>query len=280
MKANSKYKNMSPEFWALVKFVSQAKGYTARKTKAIKTYTEEEIVQLLEEHKMFINRQLIKDVADYSRLRAEVLNTTVRENLMNAKDAQQAFEHLHTVHKENKYLCKLPMNKQKKEKRNIAFFTAIINILAEQTIRTETKQDEKGFNDNPKSLTYVLDDKNMLVGASSRVVDGMYPNTNTNPDIVWEIKEYYYTTTFGSRVADGVFETQLDGYELTDISTRTGKQIQHVWFIDGRYTWWDCGRSYLCRIFDILHSGFVDEVIFGKEVLTRWPEILRDVINR
>ena len=30
---------------------------------------------------------------------------------------------------------------------------------------------------------------------------------------LWEIKEYYYTTTFGSRVADGVYETLLDGLE-------------------------------------------------------------------
>ena len=29
------------------------------------------------------------------------------------------------------------------------------------------------------------------------------------------------------------------------------------------YTWWQCGRSYLCRIIDMLHMGYVDEVLFG-----------------
>ena len=38
-----------------------------------------------------------------------------------------------------------------------------------------------------------------------------------NPIAVWELKEYYYTTTFGSRVADGIYETLLDGMELEDM---------------------------------------------------------------
>lgn len=74
---------------------------------------------------------------------------------------------------------------------------------------------------------YVYDDENHIVGASSRRFDGAYPNI-LNPRIVWEIKEYYYATTFGSRVADGVYETQLDGYEFKDISQRSGKPITHV----------------------------------------------------
>ena len=34
--------------------------------------------------------------------------------------------------------------------------------------------------------------------------------------------------------------------------------------------------GYLCRIIDMLHMGFVDEVIFGREVLTRLPEVARE----
>ncbi len=33
------------------------------------------------------------------------------------------------------------------------------------------------------------------------------------------------------------------------------------------------GRSYLCSLIDMLHMGYVDEVIVGREVLTRIPEI-------
>ena len=96
---------------------------------------------------------------------------------------------------------------------------------------------------------------------------------------MWEIKEYYYATTFGSRVADGVYETQLDGYEFRDISQRSGKPITHVFFLDAYKTWWEDGKSYLCRIIDILNSGLVDEVIVGREVFNRWPELLASIIE-
>ena len=42
---------------------------------------------------------------------------------------------------------------------------------------------------------------------------------------------------------------------------------------------WIDGKSYLCRIIDILNSGLVDEVIVGKEVFTRWPELLSSIIE-
>lgn len=28
------------------------------------------------------------------------------------------------------------------------------------------------------------------------------------------------------------------------------------------YTWWECGRSYLCRIIDMLHMGYVESFIW------------------
>ena len=45
-------------------------------------------------------------------------------------------------------------------------------------------------------------------------VDGAFPSA-VNPVAVWEIKEDYHTTTFGSRVADGAYETQIDLRNLT-----------------------------------------------------------------
>jgi hypothetical protein len=92
---------------------------------------------------------------------------------------------------------------------------------------------------------------------------------------VWEVKEYYGTTTFGSRVADGVYETMLDGYELAELRDKENVHIRHYLIVDDRYTWWDCGKSYLCRIVDALHVGLLDEVIIGREVLDRWPAIVR-----
>ena len=109
----------------------------------------------------------------------------------------------------------------------------------------------------------------------ARRVDGAFPSV-INPVGIWEIKEYYYTTTFGSRVADGVYETLLDGMELEELEKVAGRKVYHLLILDDHYTWWQCGRSYLCRIIDILHMGFVDEVIFGREVLTRLPEVVRE----
>ena len=36
-----------------------------------------------------------------------------------------------------------------------------------------------------------------------------------------------------------------------------------------------CGRSYLCRILDMLHMGYVDEVLFGSEVVDRLPTLVK-----
>ena len=163
--------------------------------------------------------------------------------------------------------------------KKVNYFTAIINILTEQTIRNSSIYDGSlGFDDDPRGLIYVVDENNNLIGASSRRYDGVYPAI-MNPRMVWEIKEYYYATTFGSRVADGVYETQLDGYEFRDLKKRSGKEILHVFFIDAYKTWWEDGKSYLCRIIDILNSGLVDEVIVGREVFDRWPELLKSIIE-
>jgi hypothetical protein len=112
----------------------------------------------------------------------------------------------------------------------------------------------------------------------SRRVDGAFPSV-VNPIAIWEIKEYYYTTTFGSRVADGVYETLLDGMELEELERVAKQKVQHLLIIDDHFTWWKCGRSYLCRIFDMLHIGYVDEVIFGREVVTRLPELVRSWVQ-
>jgi hypothetical protein len=64
---------------------------------------------------------------------------------------------------------------------------------------------------------------------------------------------------------------------LRDLATLEDRpvHIQHLLMVDAHYTWWVKGRSYLCRIIDMLHMGYVDEVLFGKEVLTRMPKIAR-----
>ena len=40
-------------------------------------------------------------------------------------------------------------------------------------------------------------------------------------------------------------------------------------------TWWKQGKSYLCRMVDMIHMGYVDEILFGREVIERLPTLVR-----
>jgi len=71
----------------------------------------------------------------------------------------------------------------------------------------------------------------------------------------------------------------LDGEELAELQEHERIEVKHYLMVDDYFTWWTMGRSYLCRIVDMLHMGLVDEVLFGKEVLTRWPEIVKDWLD-
>ena len=279
MQAFPEFKQMDSSFWALVKYISETLGYTDRKTRSIRSYTEDTISELLIEHKINASEHTISRLKAYFDKRADILNNTVKDQLMDADSARTEFEQLQRLHTYNNFLCKLPMNKQKGKMARVNYYTAMINIIAEDVIRKSSKYNGTlGFNDDPRGLAYVLDDNGSLIGASSRRFDGAYPDI-VNPKAVWEVKEYYYTTTFGSRVADGVYETQLDGYEFRDIDKNFNKKVFHIFFTDAYKTWWIDGKSYLCRIIDFLNAGLVDEVIIGREVLTRWPELFKEIVE-
>lgn len=279
MQAFSEFRQMDPSFWALVKYISETLGYTDKRTRSIRSYSDEAISTLLLQNSIKATDQTVSRLRTYFDMRANLLNNHVQYQLMDAESARVEFEKLQKVHIDNDYICKLPMNKQKGDMRHVNYYTAIINILAEQVIRNSSKYDGSlGFNDDPRGLAFVLNENDVLVGASSRRFDGAYPDI-VNPKAVWEIKEYYYTTTFGSRVADGVYETQLDGYEFRDIDQNYDKKVYHIFFTDAYKTWWIDGKSYLCRIIDFLNAGLVDEVIIGREVLTRWPELFKSIVE-
>jgi hypothetical protein len=52
--------------------------------------------------------------------------------------------------------------------------------------------------------------------------------------------------------------------------------IKHYLMVDAYETWWLMGRSYLCRMVDMLHMRYVDEILFGKEVIDRIPVITKE----
>lgn len=279
MHAFKEFRDMAPDFWAFVRYISEALGYSERGTNLVRSYDYAEILEICNVNQITVTEELIQDVILYSQMRADILNNYAAQLFMDAEQASKAFRQWEQIHRVGSYLCKIPLNKQKGDMRQVAFFTAIINILTEKTIREITGIcDRLCFDDDPRGLTYILNDDYQVIGASSRRFDGAYPGIE-NPILVWEIKEYYYATTFGSRVADGVYETQLDGFEFKELYERTGRKVYHVLFIDSYRTWWIQGKSYLCRLIDAINSGVVDEVIVGAEVLTRWPELLREIIK-
>ncbi len=274
MSPDPRFLSQSKEFWANVRTISQEVGYTQRGLKAIKIPSLAEIKSALEA--LTLSSAHIASSTDeltpmghallsYFEFRAGVLNNTVRLQLMDKKEAEREFTRLRKALNPS---CPLPLNKQKGDKRNHSFLTGIVNMLVEAGIGAAP------CNFDPRSLTTITHEL-MPLRTLARRVDGAFPSV-VDPVAIWEIKEYYYTTTFGSRVADGVYETLLDGMELEELRLATGRVVRHVLFLDDRFTWWDCGRSYLCRIIDMLHMGFVSEVVFGREVLVRLPELVSD----
>lgn len=274
MKANLNFLKQSPEFWANVRTISQEIGYTDRVTKTILIPNR---VQL---HKAFSKLNLslahIEDefgnltnfgetLMSYFTYRSEILNNVVRQNLMDKNQAEQLF---YSLYDRLNPQCPLPYNKQKGDKKNYAFLTGMVNMLLEANL------DGIPCDYDPRSLTTVTYN-GMPLRTLSRRVDGALPAV-VNPIAIWEIKEYYYTTTFGSRVADGVYESLLDGMELGELENAGHQKINHLLVVDDHFTWWQCGRSYLCRIIDMLHMGYLDEVIFGREVVERLPVLVQE----
>jgi hypothetical protein len=291
MQPNKSFVGLPKSFWANVRTISQKVGYTERPRRQvgvtgqagpIKVPTPAEVktafqsINLSTAH-LFDDRGKPTDtgklVFDYFAYRADILNRVVEPLLMDAEQARMLYERLQGKVKK---AAVVPMNKQSGEMKRPAYYTGIINMLIEENLGGLP------CNYNPQELTTVTRNREPFRTLARRI-DGAFPGP-VDPLAVWEIKEYYYTTTFGSRVADGVYETLLDGMELEELDKALREvakhdsrpeHIQHLLMVDAHYTWWIKGRSYLCRIIDMLHMGYVDEVLFGREVATRLPKIVK-----
>ncbi len=277
MKPNPRFLRQPKHFWANVRSISQKLGYTERGEGKIKIPALSEMCDALRSLGLDSTHlagskgkatPLGKTILNYFKFRAEILNNQVEPNLMNLEQAASLFAE---QKQRLRPTCPIPMNKQNKQKgnkRTEAYFTGLINML----IEANAKGCPCDF--DPRTLTTITID-NMPLRTLARRIDGAFPKT-VNPVAVWEIKEYYSTTTFGSRVADGVYETLLDGMELEELREHEQIDVKHYLMIDAHYTWWNCGRSYLCRIVDLLHMGYVDEVLFGREVVAELPRIVKE----
>ncbi len=273
MTPDLRFRKLPKSFWAHVRSVSEEVGYTVRGQGTIRIPSLSDVCAALQ--RLELRSDHISNdgrtpapfgvlLLAYFEHRANVLNQFVEPRLMDLKAAEKLFKELSAKYKPK--ASDVPMNKQKGEKRKPAFLTAIIGML----IRANSAG--HGCDFDPRSLTTITAG-GRPVRTLARRVDGCFPAV-VNPIAVWEIKEYYHTTTFGSRVADGVYETLLDGMELEELFEHEGVSVRHYLMIDSHITWWKCGRSYLCRIIDMLHMGYVDEVLFGREVVDRLPVIV------
>lgn len=272
-----------PEFWAYVRTISQEVGYTAThtnketkvKTKSILIPSRNDVTKAFAKLGLSLNAienetgeltAFGKTLFDYFSYRSDVITNFVRDHLMDKEEAEALF---YSLSSELDPQWSMPMNKQSGDKKKISYLTAMVKMIIESNINGFTT-----CNFDPRSLTTITY-QDMPLRTLSRRVDGAFPSV-VNPMAIWEIKEYYHTTTFGSRVSDGVYESLLDGMELRELSNAGHQKIYHMLIIDSHYTWWECGRSYLCRIIDMLHMGYLDEVIIGKEVVTRLPELVTE----
>jgi hypothetical protein len=272
MKPDPKFLGMNKRFWASVRSASEFVGYSTRGRSSVLSPRFSEI------ENAFINigidkraiadaasevAETVKQVSLYFEYRAQILNDYVEPRLMDADRAKKVFEDLR-----NKLspTCPLPMNKQTGDKKAPAYLTGIINMLI------EANSGGMLCDYDPRGLTSFTKE-GIPIRTLARRVDGAFPLI-TNPVALWEIKEYYYTTTFGSRVADGIYESLLDGMEIEELRDNEGIDVLHYLMVDSHFTWWDCGRSYLCRIIDMLHMGYIDEALFGYEVVERLPGLV------
>jgi len=273
MKPNNVFLNLPKNFWASVRLISQEVGYTEKSTSQIKIPTPDEIQAKLEKFEIdFSNLQAQqtargtfgKVLQNYFIYRADIINTFVEPYLMNVAEAKQIFK---KFYRNLQPSCPIPMNKQKGKMKTPAYLTGLVNMLV------EANANGLPCDYDPHQLTIVTKE-GLPIRTLARRVDGAFPGS-VNPIAVWEIKEYYYTTTFGSRVADGIYESLLDGLELEELREHEGIDIKHYLIVDAHDTWWKQGKSYLCRIVDMLHMGYIDEALFGREVLERLPDLVR-----
>ena len=270
MHSIEEFRGQPPEFWAVVKLVSPVIGYSYRGRRSdpsrVRSYTVDEVVEALADRALHADEKLLRQVAAYSEARAELLKTTAAPNLMNRDEARELYEQLRSELKPPEAV--LPMNKQKGDKRHPAYLTLIVNTLTWHALKERFGHGE--FDSNPReALTFSRDGQPLRTLA--RWMDGAFPGVN-QPLAAWEIKEYYGTTSFGSRIADGVYVAGLDGYELNELRS-VGLDVKHYLFLDAR-EWWDKGKSYLCRIVDLIHADLLDAAFCGREAVEQWPLVV------
>lgn len=153
---------------------------------------------------------------------------------MNVQRAESEFRDLF---RQMKAPLRIPMNKQKGAKKAPAYFTGIINMLI------HTYADGVPVDFNP----LFVDNRHTRWRSCAHpgAAGGWGLSLAGQPDCsLGDQADLDYTTTFGSRVADAVYESLLDGMEIKELSEHESISISEDYLmVDSHYTWWECGRS-------------------------------------
>ena len=291
MRASDYWRRQDEQFWAYVRVLSEKRGYAKRGADSVAAFSLAEckvtLGELGRDPAVLDETDLGARLVDYFAYRAHELNDVARNNLLEANEAKELFSNIADkycttvteLHNNKGALVaveygvrggvnvRVPMNKQKGVKRELSFLTCMVNILFSYELQGQP------FEDDPRRLP-VIDREGELFAAMSRRLDGASPSS-INPRALWEIKEYYYTTTFGSKISDAVYISQLDGHERHEIVEATGMPIYLYLFVDAYGTWWDQGKAYLCRLVDAVNKGVVDEIVVGRECVEAIPRLVR-----
>ena len=277
MRPDDEWLAKDPGFWAYVRAVSEKVGYSTRKTKlkpsSVDVPSVDRIIQSLDDLGLDGSEAKSSGNADdlhrYFKYRADILNDHVEQQLMDADAARLLFE-AERLRIDPPSTVKLPMNKQSDEKATKNYLSGLVNMLMWEALEGSS------FDDDPRALIKITRNGRPLRTLTRRQ-DGAFPSVH-NPIAIWELKEYYHTTSFGSRVSGGVYESQLDGLELQELEQSEGIKVRHYLIVDSHFTWWGMGKSYLCRMVDMVNMGLADEVLFGREVVTEIPRIASELL--
>ncbi len=275
MKINKSFLWKNNKFRSIVRLVSETVWYSERRKKwelewKSKTYTIDDIIFTYQKYDLNnnidIDLKLFDEVIKYLNFRSNVLELDIKPNLMNKQEAENLYK---KMLKENPNTLNIHMNKQKWDKSHPNYLVNMVNIVANNIVWD-------AFDADPLKL-WICSNEKWLLKTFPRRMDWAIPSIN-NPKIIREIKEYYNTTTFGSRIADGVYETMLVWEELKVLEREEWVKVHHVLFTDNYLTRWKQWKSYLCRFVDIVHMGLIDQVFFGREVYDKRPLYLNDIL--
>ncbi|WP_143531873.1 DUF7687 domain-containing protein [Saccharothrix sp. ALI-22-I] len=204
---------------------------------------------------------LVKPLAEYLSLRAE-LSSDLLGLMRSEEEAKEDFAAISTKQLQS-YGTQMAHHQSSK---------ALVATVEAITIEICARHG-KTVNVNPQRRASAVADDHLWV--SPRRLDGAFPGLS-NPQALWEIKEYWGKTSGGSKMSDAIYECQLVGTELRAFEALHGVKIKHYALLDGRHQW-SARISDLRRAVDLLYSGLLDELIVGREVLTTWPKVVEEL---